>query len=432
MQAYPRTSAWPVIGLLAYAIGFPTSGAERPTVGSNAVNVRSFVQDVAKLGTPDEDWQPAFQKAIEVAQRGLRPIFVPAGVYNIRKAIRIAPVPKEAQRNPFGRDGLRIVGEGRYQTTIAQQVETENVIDWTGLEYAKPCTFGELAHLGLGGGKTGLNLKWHNYFSLDTCYIHGCKEYGIYAEGWSNRFRNSTIRWCLKAGIAVGKHFNNGVIRDCYLSRDGIGIQFMGGYGNRIEGDGLELCAKAAIFVRGGNSLTINDCYFEGNGYKDRHQGLFNVQGWANTIHLDYSCTHVNVHDNIFRCNHDKEGAALSISYTLKCHVYDNVFLNLTNGIKLRPYCETNANVKPHFGQLIVERNSFKNVKNPLVEDQPGLLRLAINSGSAFRMRAKPICDGSPAGKVQPERLGDEIFDAKAKMWYKAVGPGKEDWTPLR
>jgi len=278
----------------------------------------------------------------------------------------------------------------------------------------------------------GLNIKWHNYFSLDTCYIHGCKEYGIYAEGWSSRFRNSIIRWCLKAGIRAGKHFNNCVIRDCYFSRDGIGIHFMGGYGNRIEGCGLEVCAKAAIFVRGGSSLTINNCYFEGNGYKSKHQDLFNVQGWANTLHLDYSCTHVNVHDNIFRANLDQEGAALSICYTLKCHVYDNMFLNTTNGIKLRPNCETNTNAKPHFGQLIVERNSFRNVKNPLLEDKPDLLHRAINSGSAFRMRTKPTCEGSPVGKVQPECLGDEVLDAKAKRWYKATGPGKDDWAAMK
>ena len=409
--------------------GADAGSTPRPTVGP--INVRSFLEHVVNPGSEQEDWQPAFQRAIEVAQRGIRPILVPAGVYKIRKAIRITPVPREDKRNPFGFHALRIVGEGRHQTSIVQQVDTENVIDWTGLEYKNPCNHGELAHIGIGGGKIGLNIKWHNYFSLDTCYIHGCKEYGIYAEGWSSRFRNSIIRWCFEAGIWAGVHFNNCVIRDCYFSRDGIGIHFMGGYGNRIEGCGLEVCAKAAIFVRGGNSLTINNCYFEGNGYKGKHKDLFNVQGWANTIHLDYSCTHVNVHDNIFRANLDQEGACLSICYTIKCHVYDNTFHNTTNGIKLRPNCETNRGAKPHFGQLIVERNSFTNVKNPLLEDKPGLIELALSQGSAFRLRRKATCEGCPVAAVRPECIGDEILDLKAKKWYKAVGPKTTDWVPL-
>ena len=418
----------PLSSIALLCVCVPALGQPQP---SSTVNLHSFREHALALGQEGEDWQPAFQKAIEAAQRDIRPIFVPAGVYKIRKAIRITPVPREDKKNPFGFHALRIAGEGRHQTHIVQQVETENVIDWTGLEYKTPCTLGELAYISIGGGKTGLNIKWHNYFSLDTCYIHGCKDYGVYAEGWSSRFRNSIIRWCFKAGIWAGVHFNNCVIRDCYFSRDGIGIHFMGGHGNRIEGCGLESCAKAAIFVRGGNSLTINNCYFEGNGYKVKHKDLFNVQGWANTVHLDYSCTHVSVHDNIFRCNQDPEGAALSICYTINCHVYGNMFLNTPTAILLRPGCETNLKAKPHFGRLIIERNSFTNVKSPLVEGKPGLMRLALNSGSAFRLRRKPTCEGSPVGKVLPECIGDEILDTKAKKWYKAVGPRKRDWVGM-
>ena len=113
MQTHRRTSPWLGIGLIAGAIGFPTLAAEHPAAGSNAVNVRSFVRHVVKPGADEEDWQPAFQKAIEVAQRDLRPIFVPAGVYHIRKAIHIVPVPKEGEKTPFGFHALRIAGEGR-------------------------------------------------------------------------------------------------------------------------------------------------------------------------------------------------------------------------------------------------------------------------------------------------------------------------------
>jgi len=235
---------------------------------TNVVNVLLFRDHVVRAGSDQEDWQPAFQNAIELAQRESRPVYVPAGVYKIRKAICITPVVQA--KNPFGFHSLRIVGAGRHQTCICQEVDTENVIDWTGLTYEEPCTLGELVSIGIRGGQIGLNLKWHNYFSLDSCYVHGAKKYGIYTEGWSSRFRNSIIRWCREAGVRGTAHFNNNIVRDCYFSRNGIGFFFTGGYGNRIEGCAFEVCAKAAIFLRGTNNFTVNNCYFEGNGYKDK------------------------------------------------------------------------------------------------------------------------------------------------------------------
>jgi len=393
------------------------------------LSVRSFRQHVEKAGTEEEDWQPAFQKAIEQARQEIRPIHVPAGVYRIRQAIRITPADTPA--NPFGFRNLRIVGEGRHQTIIQQDVDTENVFDWTGLTYEKPCTLGELVAVGLKGGAIGLNLKWHNYFSLDSCYIHGARKYGIYAEGWSSRFRNSSIRWCFGAGIRATGHFNNCVVRDCYFSRNGIGFHFTGGYGNRIEGCAFEVCAKAALFLRGTNSFTVNNCYFEGNGYRETHGKHFQVEGSADTIHLDYSCTHINIHDSIFRCNHDPEGALISAAYVIRGHIYDNTFINSKTALLLRDGCETNVNVKPHFGQLIVERNFMSKVETPLAETRPGLIEQAITRGSAFRLSRRRTCDGSPVGKERPESIGDEILDLKARKWYKAVGPRPSDWTPM-
>ena len=58
-------------------------------------------------------------------------------------------------------------------------------------------------------------------------------------------------------------------------------------------------------------------------------------------------------------------------------------------------------------------------------------MRLAFNSGSAFRLRRRPTCEGSPVGKVQPECIGDEILDTKARKWYKATGPRKGDWSAM-
>lgn len=394
-----------------------------------AISLLTFAQHVVGPGTDVEDWQPAFQAAIALCQQGFRPLHVPAGVYRIRKSIRIVPV--EGVKNPSGHQSLRIFGDGRHQSIILQESETENVIDWTGLTYEKPATLGEMIGLCLQGGKTALNIKWHNYFSMDSCYIHGAKEYGVYAEGWSCRFRNSIIRWCFKAGIRGTSHFNNNIVRDCYFSRDGIGFHFTGGYGNRIEGCAFEVCAKAAVFLRGTNSFTINNCYFEGNGYKDQHRELFQVEGAANTLHLDYSCLHINIHDNIFRCNKDPDGAFISAAYTIKGHIYDNTFLNSPTAIKLSDHCETNEGAKPHFGQLIVERNLMKDVETPLAEAASGLIKRALLSGSAFRMRSTPMCEGTPVGTVRPELIGDEVLDTKTRTWYRSVGPGAKDWVPL-
>ena len=400
-----------------------------PPDREGAINVRSFQGNAIQPGTEQEDWQPAFQKAIALAQRELRPVYVPAGLYKIRRAIRIVPVA-DRKTAPLGQRSVRIVGDGRYQTCISQEVETENVIDWTGLEYETPCTHGELLSIGLRGGRVALNLKWHNYFSLDSCYIHGPRQFGIYTEGWSSRFRNSIIRWCREAGIRGTAHFNNNVVRDCYFSRDGVGIHFTGGYGNRVEGCGLERCAKAALFLRGTNSFTINNCYFEGNGYKTATKH-FDVQGTADTVHLDYSCQDFSIHDNIFRSNLDKDGACLSIAHAVRGHIYDNLFFNMPKAIELRTRCETNENAKPCFGRTIVEDNQFQQVEHPLSEAGPGLIERALEQGSAFRLRRQPVCQGSPTGVIRPECLGDEILDQKAKCWYKAVGPKATDWVAL-
>jgi len=406
----------------------PPESAVSVAVG-NTVNVRAFTHCVSQPGTDTEDWQPAFQKAIDQAQTEFRPLYVPAGTYRIRKPITI--VPREGLKNTTGFQNLRIVGDGRHQSVIWQQVETENVIDWTGLTYEDPCTLGELVSICLQGGATALNIKWHNYFSLDSCYIHGARDYGIYAEGWSCRFRNSIIRWCFKAGIRGTGHFNNNIVRDCYFSRDRIGFHFTGGYGNRVEGTAFESCAKAAVFLRGTNGFTINNCYFEGNGYTDQHASLFQVEGTADTVHLDYACAHISIHDNIFRCNRQEEGALISVAYTIKCLIADNTFINSARAIMLRDHCETNANAKPHFGQMTVARNLMKEVKTPLSEMRPGLIDQALRSGSAFRLRAKSVCHGSPIDVLKPESIGDEILDLDAKVWYKSIGTSPSDWVRI-
>jgi len=89
--------------------------------------LRDLVVDPA---TEAEDWQPAFQAAIAKARETRRPIYVPA----------------------------------------------ENCIDWPRLECEKPCAHGHLSDTHLRGGNTTLNIKLHNYFTLDTCDIAGRAE----------------------------------------------------------------------------------------------------------------------------------------------------------------------------------------------------------------------------------------------------------------
>lgn len=136
-----------------------------------SIDVTDFADAVVDRGGEMEDWRPAFQAAIALARQEMRPIYVPAGEYKIRRPITILPV-KEPQ-NVTQRNAIRIAGDGQNHTIISQQVETENVIDWTGLTYEEPCNFGHISDVGLVGGAIALNIKWHNYFTMDSCYIHG-------------------------------------------------------------------------------------------------------------------------------------------------------------------------------------------------------------------------------------------------------------------
>ena len=350
---------------------------------TDVVDVTAFRAHVVDADAEMEDWQPAFQAAIAKARETLQPIYVPTGEYKIRKAIEILPV--EVEGTPFIRNNIRLFGAGQYKSIIHQQVETENCVNWTGLEYEKPAVHGHLSNLCLRGGKTTLNIKWHNYFMLDSCYIAAAVERGVHAEGWSSRFLNSTVRWCREVGFLGGGHFNNCVIRDCYFARDGIGILLSGVHGSRIESCGLETCAKAAIFVRGVWGLTINNCYFEGNGYKTvKH---LPVEGTANTVHLDLGCSAIRIHDCIFRVNLDEEGALISIADCRHGHIYDNYFYCYNpakNGIKLRARSETKADAEPVIKDLIGERNWHHNLERPLTESEPGVYDRALENGCSF------------------------------------------------
>ncbi|MGD8237451.1 MAG: hypothetical protein PVH68_02770, partial [Armatimonadota bacterium] len=117
---------------------------------TDVVDVTSFRDLVTDRGEETEDWQPAFQAAIARARETRQPIHVPTGEYRIRRAIEIVPV--EVEGKPFLRNAIRMFGAGKMKSIISQQVETENCINWTGLEYEKPCTHGSLEDICLRGG----------------------------------------------------------------------------------------------------------------------------------------------------------------------------------------------------------------------------------------------------------------------------------------
>ncbi len=345
--------------------------------------VTDFRDLALDVGGEEEDWQPAFQAAIARAWETRQPVYLPAGEYRIRRAIEI--LPPDTEKKPFGADRIRLVGAGMYKSVVFQSVETENCLNWTGLEYEKSDQRGQLEDISLRGGDITLNIKWHNHFKMDSCYIEGGKRYGVYAEGWSSRFLNSIIRWCGEAGFYGGGHFNNCVIRDCYFSRDGIGILLSGVHGSRIEGCGIESCARAGIFVRFTRGLTICNSYFEGNAY--RLEDIFPFEGILNTINLDTNNMGIKIHDNILRANMDQEGALISVADCSGGHIYDNLFYCYNPGkhaIRLRAVSETKPDRPTVIENLRVEGNRMHQVALPLSEDTPGLYDRAVAAGCSF------------------------------------------------
>ncbi|MEA3403480.1 MAG: right-handed parallel beta-helix repeat-containing protein [Armatimonadota bacterium] len=351
--------------------------------GRGPIDITDFAEHVLNPGTEQEDWQPAFQEALKLAEDGVRPIYVPAGTYPIRQAIVIRP-----HRRPEGGwyQGVRIFGDGMHQSIIRQQVDSENCIDWTGETYENGASHGQLDRIQLAGGDITLNLKWHNQFRMDCCRVGGAKRYGIYTEGWSSRFLNSLIRWCGEAGLMGYAHFNNAVIRDCYIGRDRIGVLVHGGHGSRIEGCGFEHCPRAAVMLRNVKGFTVNNSYFEANGSTDsRH---FPCEGPCNTLEVDFNCWGLSIHDNILRYQQDDTGALISISDVRGGHVYDNLFwVNhpTNNAIMLREGTEHGPDDwQTEHRDLIVEHNQARNIRHLLVEERPGLVQEAIANGSRF------------------------------------------------
>lgn len=367
-----------VIGIIALFAAGVAAQAER-----GPVNILDFEDHALKVGTEEEDWQPAFQEAIAKAKEGQRALYVPGGEYSIRKAITLRPVQRP---NGGWYKEPRIYGDGMYHSVIRQMVDTENCMDWTGETYENGAAYGQLEHLMLTGGKITLNLKWHNNFKLDSCRISGAREYGIYTEGWTSRFLNSFIRWCYEAGFYGYAHYNNAVIRDCYFGRCKIGALIHGGHGSRISGCGFEHCAQSAVMLRNVKGFSISDSYFEGDGYLDSKH--FEAESPANMIEIGFNSRSVSIHDCILRYQQDPNGALIAISDLDVGHIYDNLFwINnpVQNGLLLMEKCRHRPDWENKISDVIVEGNNAHNVHSLLTEQVDGLVEKARQNGSSFQ-----------------------------------------------
>lgn len=365
--------------LLALALLHTAAYPQPPT---DAVVVTEFADRVIDPGGEGEDWQPAFQAAIEQARADRAPLYVPAGEYAIRQPITI--IPEEVEGSPYVRNNVRMIGAGKFKTFIRQQVETENCIDWTGFTYEEPATHGHLSGMTLSGGATALNIRWHNYFSLSDCYIVAAVQNGIHAEGWSSRFEDCVVRWCRNTGFLAAGHFNNCVIRDFYFSRNVVGLAMSGVHGSRVESCGFESCARAAIIVRNTYGLTISNSYFEGNGR--RANALpFDETFSANTLHLDTNCHAIRVHDCIFRKNIAPAGGLISIADCRGGHIYDNYFYNYNPGgigIILRGTSEFVPERPTVIEDVVIERNWHEGISAPITEAREGLYDAFVAAGN--------------------------------------------------
>ncbi len=408
-----------MVGSIVLIVCILAGISQNCTASDMGINVEDYSQYVIDLGGENEDWQPAFQQALTACSNTGATLFVPCGTYNIRQEINVPGL----STGGFGDPGrLTIKGAGRYQSAIVQQDDTKNVMNWTGATYEESYAGGTLRDISLFGGKTCLNIKWHNQFKMLNCFINGAEDYGVYAEGWSGRFINSTFNWCYDTALYGGEHFNNIVIRDCYFRRSGIAIHLDGGRGIRIEGCGLESNANSAIFARGALGLTISSCYFEINGYE--LPAYFEIGlGFPSAVHLDYACKGVLIQGNIFR----ESAPSLSMSYCLNASVINNAFYNYnvnsgSLGILLRNEQEVGSS-DPYVAQTIVKNNYFENVEQWLGEEEPGLIDEAITRNCQFQKYPG-------ADFVSSEQLGSEMM-VDGNMELSGVTNWRNTYTPL-
>ena len=338
---------------------------EVPLRGRGVISLVEFEDRVVDAGGENEDWQPAFQAAISAAyETGRTCIHVPAGRYPVRTTITIPPTPWRG----FGFGALRFVGDGRTCTRIEQQDDEANVIDWSGPAYKESMAGGTMENLALNGGKIGLNIKWHNNFTMRCCYVAGA-ETGIYAEGWSSNFIEVIVRWCRKVGIHGRAHFNNITIRDGYMSRVGTGIYIQGGNGIRIHGYGIEGATSTAIRLGGAKMVAIRDCYFECDGMaRTLSEGYEIEDTYPSSVYLAPGCRAITIEGCIFRCT-GVSGGHIGLVECLRGSIRDNLFqlLESNSAVCLRSLVHKGRE-RHRLQDVVVEGNFFRRAERQLRE----------------------------------------------------------------
>jgi hypothetical protein len=353
------------------------------------VNILDFKSFVKNPGTAREDWHPAFEKAVEQAYKTTRILYVPAGKYQIMDTIDLWKQPT----NSFNGQAFKLVGDGRFVSTIIQKNKQKNCVDWTGKTYKGSMNAGTIENICLSGGKITLNIKWHNQFTLRSCYIAGGSQAGIHAEGWSNRFLDIIVRHCYRFGIYGYAHFNDVSIRDGYFSRCGVGIMLRGARGVRISGIGFEHCANTSIYMGGCMAISVVNCYFEGDG-----MGPIKTKekwGFPSSIAVDYSNKSILIEGCIFRGT-SKYAGQIRLSQCKNGRFSNNLFQihHDEAGVMVAPASTKNAPVA--LQDVKIQNNNYcwgsrkgKQMKGKAVpfwyyEKAPGMIANAVKNNCVF------------------------------------------------
>ena len=385
--------------------------------GDTRVNLLDFKSHAVGLGTDQADWQPAFQKAVEKAYATSRILHVPAGEYPIRKTVDLwGPNPKKF----YLASSLTVVGDGRSATSIVQKNPKEDCLSWTGRTYKDGLASGTLKDIAVTGGRIALNIRWHNNFTLQSCYIADASQTGVLAEGWSCRFLDIIVRHCPNIGFQGRDHFNDITIRDGYFSRCGVGIQLGGGArGVRISGIGFEHCANTAILLLSSCAVSITDCYFEGNG-----MGAPNVKpnwGFPSSIALDFNNEAVQIQNCIFRgcsryAGHIRMGNNRNVEIRnnfFDIH-FDETAVELTDSSRSQ-FPALSERVRVADNSLVWSSARQKEMKGAPIpvyyqEKRAGLLKTALEKGSVFENHEGKIHTGTRKAVAPKGKKLDGIF----------------------
>lgn len=383
-----------MMAVLSLSVVCAQAAKASPTPLTNYVVLTDFADQALNVGGEEEDWQPAFQAALLVALDKGQPLFVPAGTYEIRKAIEVEHGNKPSLfLNP---KRIQILGAGPVHSIIKQTNEKENAINWSAKTYKESLKGGALRDIAITGGDITLNIRWHNHFYMNNCYISGAMTYGIFAEGWSSRFSDTTVRWCRVAGMRGSGHFNNIKIDGFYFNRNSRALELIGGNGVFISDTGFENNSATAIYIQNTSKVVISECYYEGNGHNKGPDILDAGLGYPSSIHVDGVPSSLVIQNNIFRGGEGYDRAKqINLVACEGAIIRGNLFSNCFVAINI---VDESHSTQKHIGALtgirvndntLETRDKVLKLRNGvtgvfLTEDVKGLIEKAIENGSVF------------------------------------------------